>query len=116
MDNGKDYQNEIELTNRQKAGEWIESVYVQNLIVALIIINAIIIGLETTDGIYFINSKFIKLIDDCILFIFSLEVLVKFYAFRWRFFKDGWNLFDFAIISLSLLPSSGLFEIGRAHV
>jgi voltage-gated sodium channel len=101
------------LSNREKAGDWIESPHVNRFIIVLIVINAIVIGLESSQEGFWIHRKFVELIDQGILLIFSLELIVKLYAFRWRFFTNAWNVFDFVIICFSLLPASGVFSILR---
>lgn len=98
---------------RAKVRKWVESDKVQRLIIALIIINSISIGLETSEVIMHDFGYYIYLFDDVILFIFIAEILLKLFAYQWRFFRSSWNLFDFVIIGVAAMPESGLFSILR---
>ncbi|GJQ63000.1 MAG: hypothetical protein SCALA702_20530 [Melioribacteraceae bacterium] len=49
------------------------------------------------------------MLDKIILGVFVVEIMLKVYAFDLKFFKNGWNIFDFIIVSIALFPSgSGL--------
>lgn len=104
----------IERSFRQRLGEWVESTPVQNFIVAVIIINAITLGLETSAFMQRNAGELLRILDQVVLTIFVIEIVVKLYAFRFRFFRSGWNLFDFAIVGISLVPGSGPFSILRS--
>lgn len=98
---------------RVKAREFVESSKVQKAIVGLILFNSISIGIETSREVMDKAGHFVDLFDDIILGIFIVELSVKIYAYRWRFFRSSWNLFDFIIIGVSLLPESGILSIFR---
>lgn len=85
----------------------------QNFIILLIIINAITMGLETSKGIMQEYGTFLHLFDTFVISIFTIEVLLRTYAHRVSFFKDGWSVFDFTIVAISLVPASAGFEILR---
>jgi voltage-gated sodium channel len=46
--------------------------------------------------------------------LFSIELLLKFYVYRFRFFRSGWNLFDLAIVGIAWAPTSGALTVLRA--
>ncbi len=79
-------------------------------IIALILLNALILGLETDPGLVSSYGPWFELGHQLILGAFIIEALLKIGAvaprFR-RYFGDGWNLFDFSVIVLSLLPATG---------
>jgi voltage-gated sodium channel len=79
---------------------------VRNGIIAVIIFNAIILGLETSGWVMDRVGWLIKLLDTLCLSIFVAELVAKMVAFRFRFFRDGWNIFDFVIIAMSLVPAA----------
>jgi len=85
----------------------------QNFIILLIIINGITMGLETSKEIMHSYANYLHLFDTFVIGIFTLEILLRIYAHRVTFFKDGWSLFDFSIVAISLVPSSAGFEILR---
>jgi voltage-gated sodium channel len=86
----------------------------ERFIVAVILINAVILGMETSDAI---NEQFGELLiwgNRIILWIFIAEAVMKIIAVApnyKRYFGDGWNLFDFTIVVVSLIPASGQFAM-----
>lgn len=85
----------------------------QNTIVVLILVNALTLGLETSALAMAQAGGFIKALDMLILGIFTLEVLAKLYAYGWRFWRDPWNVFDFLVVGVALVPASGPFSVLR---
>jgi voltage-gated sodium channel len=81
-------------------------------IVLVIVFNAAIIGLETQPDVMRSFESVFGVLNAVILFIFIGEAALKIAA-QWprpqRYFANGWNVFDFAIIVLSLIPGSGEF-------
>jgi voltage-gated sodium channel len=53
-------------------------------------------------------------IDRLCLSIFVAELALRLYALGLRFFRSGWNIFDFVIVGISLLPTTGGFSVLRA--
>ena len=98
---------------KTRLGRWVESEHVQRVIVALIIINAITLGLETSREVMEEMGGLLKLIDRLLLGVFVTEILIKLYAFGGRFFRNPWNLFDFLVVSIALIPSSGPLTVLR---
>lgn len=101
------------MNSRIKIGKWVESSKIQNFIIALIIINSITIGLETSDYLMKNFGNVLLFIDKIILVVFVIEISLKIYAFDFRFFKSGWNVFDFIIVAAALLPTSGALSVLR---
>lgn len=98
---------------RARAGRWIESPRIQNLIVAIIVLNAITLGLDTFEVIQVHAGGVLQWIERTVLTIFVFEIAIKLYAFGFRFFRSGWNVFDFLIVAVSLLPGTGAFSVLR---
>lgn len=99
---------------RKQVAQWIESARVQWVVVTLIVINAITLGLETSELVSSIAGDWLLAVDAVILAVFVAEIALKLYAYRWRFFTSGWNVFDFVIVGIALLPASGPLAILRA--
>jgi voltage-gated sodium channel len=95
------------------AGVWIESTRVQKFIIALILFNAVTLGLETSSVLMARYGTLLASIDKIVLGIFVLEILTKLFAFGWRFFKNPWNVFDFIIVGIALVPASGPLTVLR---
>jgi voltage-gated sodium channel len=100
--------------NREKIKQFIEGKSVQNFIIGLIILNSITIGFETSDKVMSSIGDSLLLIDRIILAIFVLEITLKLYAYGFSFFKSGWNIFDFSIVAIALLPASGTLAVLRS--
>lgn len=99
---------------RERLGAWVESAAVRNFIVAVIIINAITLGLETSATVQRHFGEALAFGEQLILGIFVVEIVLKLIAFDRHFFRSGWNLFDFLIVGVSLLPGSGPLAILRS--
>ncbi|MGI9493229.1 MAG: ion transporter [Geminicoccaceae bacterium] len=92
----------------------IEAELTRNLIIAVIIVNAVVIGLETSATAREIAGPLLRALDLLALSIFVLELATKLFVYRLKFFNDPWNIFDFMIVGTALLPSGSGFSVMRA--
>ncbi|SIS90423.1 ion transporter [Neptunomonas antarctica] len=92
----------------------IENPVTQRIIISLIVINAVLLGLETSGAIMAAAGTYIVLLDKAILGVFVVEIVSRIYIYRLNFWKDPWSLFDFAVVSIAIVPSSGAFSVLRA--
>lgn len=97
----------------EKIKQIVESKLFQNFIIALIIINGITMGLETSKEIKDLIGSFIQIFDKFVITIFTIEIILRIMTYRLSFFKDPWSIFDFAIVAISLMPTSGGFAVLR---
>lgn len=102
------------MQRRQVIQNWIESRNVQFFITAVIIINAITLGMETADSITSRFGTILHIFDKLALAIFTVEISLKLYARGTGFFKDGWNNFDFIVVAIALFPASGPLAVLRS--
>jgi len=93
---------------------FIEHPRVQNAIIILILINAVFLGMETSDSIMQRAGQFILTVDRIILAIFVIEITIRIYVYRREFWRDPWSLFDFSVVAIALIPASGPFAVLRA--
>ena len=91
----------------------VESKLFQNFLVAVILFNAVTLGLETT-AFGKDNATILHKIDSVILIIFTVELALKLIVYRLKFFDSGWNWFDFIIVAISWAPTSGALSVLRA--
>ena len=96
-----------------RAGNWIEAPRQQMFIVAAILFNSITLGLDTVPMLHERYGEMLNLIDHIIIGIFVVEIVLKILHTGGRFFSSGWNVFDFVIVGISLLPASGVFSVLR---
>ncbi len=102
------------MTIREKLAAWLEQPRVTNAIVAVIIINAITLGMETSPVLMNAAGPLIVSIDRLCLTIFVIEILLKLVAHGGRFFRSGWNIFDFVIVGVALVPAAQGLSVLRA--
>ena len=93
---------------------FIESRFVNIFITLVILINAITLGLETSEELVSKIGNMLIYVDKIALSIFVIELLIKLFVYRLSFFKSGWNVFDFTIVTIALIPTSGPLSILRA--
>lgn len=93
---------------------FIENSVTQKVIISLIIINAVLLGMETSGAIMAAAGTYIVLFDQAILAVFVVEIACRIYVYRLNFWKDPWSLFDFAVVSIAIIPTSGAFSVLRA--
>lgn len=99
---------------RNSLASWLERPIVGNFIIGVILFNAVILGLETSDVAMDRAGGLIHALDTVCLAIFVVELVLKLIAYGGRFFRSGWNLFDFAIVAVSLVPATQGFSVLRA--
>jgi voltage-gated sodium channel len=78
------------------------------VIVAVIVVNAIVLGLGTYADIASRHEPLFSTIYNVILGIYVVELLIRLTAYRWNpreFVKDGWNSFDFLVVVASFVPA-----------
>ncbi len=100
-------------TVRARIAEWIEHPRQQMFVIIVILINAVTLGLETSPTIYSYIGEFLHLLDQVILAIFVVEIVLKLIGHGGRFFTSGWNVFDFLIVAIALVPAASAFSILR---
>jgi voltage-gated sodium channel len=99
---------------RRRLAGWIESDRVQKLVIALIVVNAITLGMETSAALRESIGGWLGWVDRIALTVFVVELLVKLYAHGPRFFRSAWNVFDLIVVGIALVPASGPFAVLRA--
>ena len=92
---------------RQRLATWLNTPFFGHTITALILLNAIILGVETSAVAQERAGQWLNLLNQIVLAVFVLEIVLKLVAFGPRFFRSGWNVFDFLIVAISLAPASG---------
>lgn len=99
---------------RDRIHDFLEHAWVRNGIIGVILFNAVLLGMETSPAIMDRAGPLITALDRACLAVFVMEIGLKLVAYRLAFFKSGWNLFDFAIVGVSLVPGAQSFSVLRA--
>jgi voltage-gated sodium channel len=93
----------------------LETSLVQRTIIVVILLNAIILGLETVPAIFSRHGDLLYLLDRLCLGIFVVELSLAILAIGpGRFFRDPWRVFDFLVVGIALVPATGTFSILRS--
>ncbi|WP_295549554.1 ion transporter [Limnohabitans sp. Rim8] len=99
---------------RQAAQVWLDTPIFQRTILALIVINAVILGLETSTSVMQSAGRWILLIDQIILAVFVAELSLRLFVHRLAFWRDPWSVFDFSVVAIALVPATGPLAVLRA--
>jgi voltage-gated sodium channel len=99
---------------RGRLADWLERPVVRNTIIGVILFNAVILGLETSPTIMAAAGPLILTLDRICLSIFVVELVLKLVALGPRFFRSGWNIFDFVIVGIALIPAGQGLSVLRA--
>lgn len=86
----------------------------EKVIITLLLINAVTLGMETSPAIMNYAGTYIHILDQAILAVFVAEIAARMIAKGPAFFRSGWNIFDFLIISIALIPSTGQLQVLRS--
>jgi voltage-gated sodium channel len=98
---------------RLKLANFVESKSVQRLILIAILVNAVALGLNIDPTLIESWDPFLIKLDHLCLGIFVVELLLKIIAYRFSFFRSGWNIFDFVVVVVALIPNSGALSVLR---
>ncbi|RVT83482.1 ion transporter [Rhodobacteraceae bacterium CCMM004] len=102
------------MTFRNRLAAWLDRPFVRNFILAVILFNAVVLGLETSDVAMARAGALILALDRICLTIFVVELVLKLVAHGGRFFRNGWNIFDFVIVGIALVPTGQGLSVLRA--
>lgn len=94
---------------------WIESRLIQRGIITVIILNAVILGLETVPAINNPYGEVLYQLDRICLTIFVIELSLAIIAMGPKaFFREPWRIFDFIVVGIALIPATGAFSVVRS--
>lgn len=92
----------------------VDSVPAQWAITVLILINAAVLGLETSAGLRASWGPLLVVVDRVCLGAFVFELVLKLVAYRGLFWRNGWNWFDALVVGIALAPAAGAWSVLRA--
>ena len=104
----------IVITKRDSLLEFVESRLFTAFVTAVIIVNAVTLGLETSPAMTGSIGPLLHLTDTVALWIFTAELALKLRVYGARFFRDGWNVFDLIIVTVAWIPAAGPLSVLRA--
>jgi voltage-gated sodium channel len=86
----------------------------ERIVTALIILNAATLGLETSQRVMSRFGPLLEIVDTAVLAIFVAEITARMSVYGRAFWRDGWSIFDFAVVGIALVPATGSFSVLRA--
>lgn len=99
---------------RGRIARFLDRPAVTNFILLVILFNAVVLGLETSDRAMAVAGPLILRLDAICLGIFVVELGLKLFARGLGFFRSGWSIFDFVIVAISLVPATQGLSVLRA--
>lgn len=99
---------------RDRVRRFIESARFERFITALIVANAITLGIEASRPVAARLGGALYAFDGLVLAVFVVELLLRFFVHRSRFFGDPWRVFDFVVVGIAVVPAGGAFAVLRA--
>jgi len=99
---------------RARLNDLIEHRHFKSFILFVILFNAVILGVETSAPVLDRIGELVHALDNICLAIFVVELALKIFAQRRDFPKDGWNIFDFVIVAVALVPAAQGLSVLRA--
>ncbi|XVS61358.1 ion transporter [Actinosynnema sp. CA-299493] len=99
---------------RDRVRDVVDGRRLQRMVIAVIVVNAVTLGCETSTALVASYGTVFDVVDRTTLAIFVLELAARLYAHGPRFFRDPWNVFDFVVVGVSLLPAAGPLSVVRA--
>ncbi len=102
------------MTWRERLRGLVDDDRFQRCIVAVIVVNAVTLGLETSERVVAEYGGLLHAVDRLALTVFVVELVLRLVARGPRFFRDPWSVFDFLIIGIALVPATGAFSVLRA--
>ena len=99
---------------RAKVTTLVEQQWFGRFILTLILINAVLLGMETSASLMAQYGPILLSLDKLLLGVFVVEILLRIFAYRGAFFKDPWSLFDLAVVTIALIPASGPLSVLRS--
>ena len=99
---------------RESTRRLLEAPLTQHAIIALILVNAMLLGLETSPAAMAAAGTAIRAADQAILAVFVVEIALRLHVHRAAFWRDPWSVFDFAVVAIALVPATGSLAVLRA--
>lgn len=99
---------------RARAARLVMAPIFQRVVIGLILLNAVTLGLETSASITAAWGDALRVADNLLLYLFTAELALRIYAFRGRFFRDPWGLFDLVVVAIAWMPATGALSVLRA--
>lgn len=102
------------LSLRERVSVLLESARFEKSITALILLNALTLGIETSPQVADRFGDLLHGFDQLVLLVFVIEILLRVFVYRGRFFQDPWRVFDLLVVGVAVVPAGSAFAVLRA--
>ena len=99
---------------KYKINQLVDHSFFKKFIMGLIIVNAVILGLETSPKVMELVGRELQLFDQVVIIIFCIELGLRVYAKGLQFFRDPWGIFDLMVVAITLVPSNEVLTVLRS--
>jgi len=99
---------------RESVRKFVENRWFIRVIIALIVMNAISLGLETSATVRSGYGNVLRHFDLFVVTIFVIEILLRIFAYGRNFFKDPWSIFDLVVVAVAIAPAGDSFSVLRS--
>jgi voltage-gated sodium channel len=92
----------------------VDTSWFQRGIILTILIAGVLAGIETDASMVSAHGPALRRLDAIVLGVFAIEAILKLISCSprpWDYFRDGWNVFDFTVIVICLLPVGSQFAV-----
>ncbi len=103
-----------EISIRPKIQKILDWPHFETFILCLIIFNSITLALETSQTAMQVAGDWLFVVDKVFLLVFVIELLIRLVADFRGFWRDPWRIFDFFVVAIALLPTSGSLSVLRS--
>lgn len=110
----RNHRSERMMPLQDRVRKLVESSLFQSVVLALVLINAALLGIETLAPVRAAAGPQILAIDRVVVVLFAVEIALRIYAAPAVYFRNGWNIFDFVIVIISFLAASSGMAAVRA--
>lgn len=99
--------------DRRRLAKLVSGFSFDMFIMSVILLDAVVLGMMTSEKLNFYFNNGLFLLDRLFMGIFIVEMFLKIYALKKKFFESRWNIFDLVIVACSSIPSASAFIILR---
>lgn len=85
-----------------------------NVIIGIIVLNSIVIGMQTSDRLVALFGPVLDVLDTVFLTIFVIELMMRIISYGTGFIRRPWSVFDFIVVGIALTPGAEAFSVVRA--
>jgi voltage-gated sodium channel len=93
---------------------FLESNKTHDFLAIVLAINAVVLGMQTSNSLMELYGVYLKTIDTVIIYVFLCELFLRLFVSGFRFFRSAWNVFDFFVIIGTVMFAGSALSVLRA--